>query len=244
LGADGVEIDARHELPAGELSQTGLRQLRKMLGDLDLRVAALAFPTRRGYDDPNDLERRVLATCEALKLAYQLGSAVVTNRVGRIANSEVGMRNAESDQGDPLPDLLVQSLTALGACGEKHGARLAARTGSEGGPQLANLLAALPAESIGVDFDPAGLLAGSHLVDESLDALGRHVIYVHATDAVRDLALRRAVEVELGRGSVDLPGLFGRLEEFNYHGWVTIERNDSPDPATDIGNAVAYLRAL
>ena len=44
LGAEGVEIDARTELPPSELSQTGLRQFLKMLEDLRLRVAAVAFP--------------------------------------------------------------------------------------------------------------------------------------------------------------------------------------------------------
>ena len=62
LGADGVEIDARTELPPTELSRTGLRQFRRLLEDLNLRVSAVAFPTRRGYDEPQDLERRVMAT--------------------------------------------------------------------------------------------------------------------------------------------------------------------------------------
>ena len=51
-------------------------------------------------------------------------------------------------------------------------------------------------------------------------------------------------EVELGRGSANLPNLLGRLTEFDYRGWVTIERQDSHDPITEIGNAVAFLRAL
>ena len=51
LGAEGVEIDARHELRAEELSQTGIRQVRKMLEDLNLRVSAVAYRTRRGYPE-------------------------------------------------------------------------------------------------------------------------------------------------------------------------------------------------
>ena len=42
----------------------------------------------------------------------------------------------------------------------------------------------------------------------------------------------------------DLPELLGRLTEFDYRGWVTIERRDSADPIAEIENAVAYLRAL
>src|SRR6478735_10282914 len=72
LGADGVEIDARSELRPGELSATGLREFHKLLSDLTLRVSAVAFPTRRGYDAAEDLEPRVLATHEALRFAAAL----------------------------------------------------------------------------------------------------------------------------------------------------------------------------
>lgn len=230
-----MEIDARHELRPAELSQTGLRQFRKLLDDLNLRVAAVAFPTRRGYDEPPELERRILATAEAMKLAYQLGAGVVTNRV---------THGGVTAPGDPRFDRLLQSLTALGACGEKYGARLAAKTGGESGPELAVLLEQLPEGSIGVDLDPGGLIAGGQSVEDALDSLGRRVIHVHATDAIRDLSVGRAVEVELGRGTADLPALLGQLEEFTYRGWVTIERHDSADPVGEIGNAVAYLRSV
>jgi sugar phosphate isomerase/epimerase len=70
------------------------------------------------------------------------------------------------------------------------------------------------------------------------------VLHVHACDAVRDLGQGRAIDVELGRGSADLPALLGQLAEFNYSGWVTIERREAADPVAEIGNAVAYLRSL
>jgi hypothetical protein len=38
--------------------------------------------------------------------------------------------------------------------------------------------------------------------------------------------------------------LLGRLTEFDYRGWVTIERRESARPLEDIENAVAYLRSL
>ena len=84
LGADGVEVDLRTELPMAELSHTSIRQFRKQLEDLNLRLSAVAFPTRRGYDVPEALDRRVLATQQAMTLAYQLGASVVVNRVGSV----------------------------------------------------------------------------------------------------------------------------------------------------------------
>jgi sugar phosphate isomerase/epimerase len=234
LGADGVEIDARSELVPSQMSATGLRQFRKLLEDLNLRVSAVAFPTRRGYDELDDLDRRVLATQAAMRFAYDLGCSVVINRVGHVP--------PQAD--DPRFGRLVEALTALGAYGERVGARLAAQTGSEKPSELARLLAALPEGWIGVDLYPSGLILNGLSPREAVDELGLHVVHVHACDAVRDTASRREFEVELGRGTADFPELLGRLTEFDYRGWVTIERRDSPDPVTDIGNAVAYLRAL
>src|SRR5690349_24896820 len=85
LGAQGIEIDARHELRPCDLSRTGLREFHKLLSDLSLRVSAVAFPTRRGYDDADDLERRVLATQEAMRFAADLRTEVIINDIGHIA---------------------------------------------------------------------------------------------------------------------------------------------------------------
>ena len=59
MGAEAVEIDGRSELKADELSRTGVRQVRKMLEDLNLRVSAVTYRTRRGYQVADDLDRRV-----------------------------------------------------------------------------------------------------------------------------------------------------------------------------------------
>ena len=52
LGLHGVELDARRGLDTEQMSQTGIRQIRKWIGDEGLVVAAVAFPTRSGYGEP------------------------------------------------------------------------------------------------------------------------------------------------------------------------------------------------
>jgi sugar phosphate isomerase/epimerase len=235
LGADGVEIDARSELPPAETSQTGIRQFRKLLGDLNLRVSCVAFPTRRGYDAVEALDRRVAATQAAMKFAYELGANVVVNRVGHVPN----------EPDDERFGRLVEVLSGLGAYGQRAGARLAVQTGSESGAQLAKLIASLPDQTVGVDLHPSTLIHHGHSPAEAVEALGRFVLHVHACDAVRSGGSSGNVsDVELGRGSADLPGLLGQLAEHDYAGWVTIERRDAADSIAEIGNAVAYLRSL
>jgi sugar phosphate isomerase/epimerase len=233
LGADGVEIDARTELPPGELSATGLREFRKLLDDLNLRVSAVAFPTRRGYDVPEDLERRVMATQAAMRFARELRAEVLINRVGQVPN----------ESSDLQISRLVEALTALGSFGDHVGVRFAAQTGGESPQLLARLIGALPDQALGVDLHPSSLILGGQSPQEAVEVLGPHVLHVHACDAVREAA-GRGREVELGRGTADFPELLGRLTEFDYRAWVTVERRDASDPVSDIENAVAYLRAL
>ncbi|MGH7139836.1 MAG: sugar phosphate isomerase/epimerase family protein, partial [Pirellulales bacterium] len=91
-GASAVELDARGDANPQQLSQSGRRQLRKLFDDYELRVAAVGFRTRRGYDVSDELDRRVEATKAAMKLAYELGATYVVNQVGHVPDSPEGPR--------------------------------------------------------------------------------------------------------------------------------------------------------
>jgi len=234
LGAKAVEIDARGEVKPRDLSQTGLRHLRKMLDDYHLHVCAVGFRTRRGYNVQEDLERRVQATKEAMDFAYKLAAPAVVNHVGRVPSS----------REDPEWELLVETLGDLGHHGARVGSILAARTGAESGEDLAGLITALPSGSIGVDFDPGNLIVNGFSVSEAAVALGANVVHVHAKDGVRDLAQGRGLETTMGEGAVDFPELLGLLEEHGYRGYFTIERQTAENPLPDIKRAIQYLRSL
>lgn len=233
LGADAIEIDARGQLRPGELSQTALRQMRKMLGDYRLRVCAVSFRTRRGYDVADELDARVDGTKAAMQMAAALGAAVVVNHVGQIP---------AEPKGDEW-NLLVQVLTDLGRHGHHVGAFLAAQTGVTSGEDLERLLAALPDGTMGVDLDPGQLVVSGHSPIDAVERIGRHIMHVRATDAAREAGRSHGVDVPLGRGSVDWPAILGSLEERGYRGYFTIERQ-AADPELEIGRAVKFLRSL
>lgn len=234
LGAEAVEIDGRNEVAVADLSRTGVRQVRKMLEDLNLRVSALSFRTRRGYADASELDRRVDATKRALQLAYELGTNVVVNHIGRIP---------PDDDVSGLSTLRT-ALADLGREGQRVGALLAAETGTESGADLLKLIDSLPPGSIGVDFNPANLIMHGFDPREAAQKLGAHVLHVHATDGTRDVAAGRGIEVPLGRGSAEFPELLGALEEHQYRGYLTIRRMEARNPVEEIAAAVKYLRAL
>ncbi|MBW3598942.1 MAG: sugar phosphate isomerase/epimerase [Planctomycetes bacterium] len=234
LGAEAVEIDARNELRPQEMTRTAVRHLRKMTNDLGLRVSAVSFRTRRGYETLEELDRRVEATRQAMSLAWELGATAVVNRIGDVPEKPEG----------PQWELLVQVLADLGRHGQRVGATLAADTGGEDPQRLAALIAALPVGSLGVNLNPGNLVAGGRSATEAAALLGPHTLHVHAKDGTRDVAQGRGVETPLGRGSVDWPAVFGALEEHDYRGYFTIERPEAADPVKEIGQAVQFLRSF
>lgn len=232
LGVSAVELDARSHVNPREMTETGLRQLRKMLEDANLRVCALSFPTRGGYNVLDRLQERVEATKSVMDLAYKLGASVVVNQVGRIP----------LEPGDQDWDLLVDVLTELGRYAQRAGSFLAAETGSESAATLSGLIAALPEGSIGVTLNPGNLIVNGFSAQDAVSELGEHVMYVRARDGVRDLAQGRGLEVQMGRGSVDFPQLIGSLEEHGYRGYFAIGRDHSTDPVNEVSTAVEYLK--
>ena len=234
MGAAAVEIDARNDLRPGELSHTAVRQIRKMLDDLNLRISCLSFRTRHGYHVTENLDRRVEATKQALQMAYDLGTNVVVNHVGRVP-----------EQSDTTHwNNMLEALTDIGRHGQRVGATLAAETGTETGAELLRLITALPPASLGVDLNPANLIVHNQSPREAVQALGEHVLHVHANDGTRDLAQGRAVEVPLGRGSAEFPELLAGLEEHQYSGYITVERKGSDNPIQEIAQAVSFLKSL
>jgi sugar phosphate isomerase/epimerase len=234
LGAEAVEIDLRNELRPEDLSQTGVRHVRKVLDDLNLRISAVAFRTRRGYAVLDELDARIDATKRAMRTAYELGTNVVINHIGCVP--------PESDAA--AMSTLVEALSDLGRHAQRVGAMLAAETGTESGEALAALIARLPPGSLGVDLNPANLILQGHAPRRAAEALAEHVLHIHATDATRDLALARGVEVPLGQGNAEFPELLGVLEEHQYRGYITVARHDTDNPVADVRQALQFLRNL
>lgn len=237
LGADGVEIDVRNELRIADFSGTALRQFRKLLKDYRLSVAAVSFPTRRGLQDTTDLEQRILAIGEAMRFAYQIGAKVVLHRSDRLPKIEI--------EGEENSDRIhwIDSATLLAHRSNHFGPRLAIVSGEAPSHQAA-LLEQVP-EAIGVGIHPVQLLREGNSPTEAAQLLASRAIYLHAVDAVRDFGSDQSVsEVELGRGSADMPAMLSHLEERGYEGWVTVERHASNDIKQEMDNAIAYLRSL
>lgn len=232
MGVRAIELNARGQINPRALTDTGLRQIKKLLDDLNLRVATVRFQTRRGYDQQQDLERRVDATKSAMQFAYRLGASCVVNQIGMVPDSE----------DDPRWASFQSVVHDLGRFGTRVGAFLAAETGTESGQQLATFLGESEDAYVAVALNPGQLIINQHSASEAVVALRDRIQTVSAVDGVLDLAAGRGVSVPLGQGTADFPNLIGLLEDIQYRGPFVVGRHDSS--VAEIQQGVEYLQNL
>ncbi len=233
LGVEAVEIDARLELPA-PVSRTAVRQLLKWLDDYRLKLACLTFQIRHGLGDSTHLDRRIGAIKENMRLAYQLGCNSLVCDIGEIPSPEQ----------TTLRDQWVDVVNDIGRFGQREGAFLVAKTGIAPPAVLAPFIRDCGTGSLMVDLDPGNLLLHGHSLEGAVDALGAYTLQLHVRDAVRDFAARRAIEVEVGRGSVDWAAILAGLEQQGFQGYATIARQEAKQPQLEYQQACEYLRNL
>lgn len=202
------------------------------MDDLNLQVSSVRFQTRRGYDVTADLDRRIDATKEAMRMAFQLGSAHVVNQIGRIP----------SDTQSPAWQQLRSVMEDLGRQGAHIGAFLAAETGTEPGERLAGLIGGLENAYVSAALNPGQLIVNGHSVVDAVRALASDVGLVVAQDGVQDLARGRGVDVPLGQGTAEYPEILGTLEDVQYRGWFVVGRPGGG--AAEAAEAIQYLTNL
>jgi sugar phosphate isomerase/epimerase len=232
MGASGVQVDAVGDLAPGTLSQTGRREFRNLLRTHNLELTALGCPLRRGLDVAENQEARIDLVRKVMTLSFELGP--------RITIVEPGL--VPEDPNDPAGSRMTEVLLALGQHGDRVGAVLALETGPQSGETLARYLATFDTGGLGVNLDPANLLMNGFDPYENATALRGRVVHVHAKDARVSGVNRVAKEVPLGHGDIDWLRFLGTLEEIDYHGWLTIERESGDDRIRDVAEGVAFLK--
>src|SRR4051794_31332154 len=232
LGVGGVEVDAVGDLSPTRLSETGRREFRHMLRAYNLELTAVGCPLRRGLDVAEDQQPRLEHVRKVMSLSYDLGPRIVLVQAGQIPE------DVASERGAPL----TESLTALAQHGDRVGVTLALETGLESGAVLRAFLDRFDSGSLAVNFDPANLLVHGFDVCESARALHGKIVHAHAKDARASRASQAAQEVPLGHGDIDWMQLLAVLEEVEYRGWLTIERETGDDRVADVTAAVGFLR--
>jgi sugar phosphate isomerase/epimerase len=234
LGVSGVQVDAAGDLSPSSLTDTGRREFRHLLRSHNLELTALGCPLRFSLDHVDNQEARIEHVRRALSLSYDLGPRIVVVEAGPLPDEKDLERTRR----------MSDSLMALGQHGDRIGAVLALETGLESGETLAKFLDRFDTGSLGVNLDPANLMFHGFAPYEAVRSLQRRIKHVHAKDARRGGASRSAQEVPLGAGDIDWLEFLGLLEEVEYRGWLTIERETGNNRAADVAAGVAFLRRI
>lgn len=234
MRVEGIEIDARNDIRPSDLSVSGVRQLRKMLNDLNLTVKSVRFPTRRGYDCIEDLDRRISATKGAMKMAIDLGCNVIINSIGNVP-----------EEGEEESDTtLREAMLDIGRYSYHHGCFLACETGASSLSSLSKFILTLPEESAFIALNPANLINAGY----SMDDLGKYanlVMVANAVDVVPDRSRRGyGTRVPLGQGIVDIPELVGTLLDSKNNVPFIVDGIGMAKPVDACKQAVEFLQRM
>ncbi len=214
LGARGVVLDASGELAPHRLSETGRREIRHLLRSVELPLAALALPTRRPFDSPDQLDDRIRRADSSFAMAYELGTKIVLARVGAVPPEDDTARL----------EAFTTALRDLGTRAEHRGVQLAIETGAEPAEPLKAFLEKMGLPALAVSIDPAAALPAGTDPIASARLLGGWIVHAYANDAVHTSASAAANPRGFGfrPGGLDWEEYLGALEEIGYRGFLTI----------------------
>lgn len=231
LEVGGIHVDLRNEVKASDLSETGRRQFLHMLQELSLSIASATFPTRRAFSDPNEIDGRVAATCNAMKFAAELKCRVMTLRVGKIPN----------DPDSKEYQLLFETMQDVARFGNHIGVVLCLSLTGESPETVKAFINSIQTGPVGCNFDPAVCIMSGQNPSAMLRDFHPHVHHITVRDAVRDID-GGGREVPVGRGETDWEELLAIVSEMDYTGWLAVSRTSGDDKPGDISRAVQYLR--
>jgi sugar phosphate isomerase/epimerase len=265
----GLRLNARSEVRASEFTDTGLRQLRHFIGEHQMQVAGLYYPSRHSLADPQSLDQRLDGIRAAMGLMRRLGTKDLLLRVGRIPDptkqvvdeAEDAPNNEDVDSlRNPFsfaPSLgtlstrqpseaeqfrqLCEILNDLAAEANRHGVVLQLILSGYDVKPLKALLAEVTSGPIAVVFDSAtSVMTGRSPVAVFREWYQR-IGYVRLRDARKDVD-GGGIEVPMGEGTVDWTELPAVLTEAESRAWVCIERTGGDSRAEDVIRAIRILK--
>jgi sugar phosphate isomerase/epimerase len=232
MGAAGIQVDASGDLNADRLGETGRREFKNLLRSFNLELAALNLPLRQGLDVQVFQQERIDTARKALQLSFDLGARKVVIPMPKLPTEEQSPRSA----------VLRETLSVLGAFGDRIGSLLALEIGFDPSTAVNAYLDTFDTGSLKVTYDPANMLVHGHDPLANLAPLQARLAHVHARDA-RSAGLSRGLqEVPVGAGDVDWLAFTATLQVLEFRGFLTVEREQGDNKLADVAAGVKFLR--
>ncbi len=230
-GAQGIQFDVRTELPAGQLTGTGLRDFMHGITESGLKVSSTVFPLKRPLYDQMELDRKLAAIRTAMEFTHSLRCPLMCIPLGKLPHPD-----RAADQ-----QVLREMVTDLATFSNHVGVALAWTPIGDSAEEVATILRDVKTGPTGVDFDPAYYAMTGRSSTESLRAVRDLAIHVQLRDGVRMLD-GGGDETALTDGAVDWVELLALLSEMEYSGWLTAIRNRGDDRPGDCVRAIEFVQ--
>ncbi len=264
MGADGVQIYAvEGEMAPENMDQASRKKLKSYLDSIGLEISALCGDLGgHGFQDAEQNPIKIEKSKRILDLAAELGTNIVTTHIGIIPE----------EQDSPIYEAMQTACEELAVYARSMNAYFAIETGPEPSARLKDFLDTLSTNGVSVNFDPANMVmvtgddpaAGVRLLKD-------YIVHTHVKDGKRlkpadprdvygflgygggtdHAKIAEMVasgeyfrELPLGKGNVDFEAYFNALNEINYQGYLTIEREVDQNPIRDIAEAVGFIKSF
>lgn len=255
VGAKGLQIYAvSGPMDPDNLDKKDRKELLDYIKSHGLVVSALCGDLGgHGFAVKADNPAKIEKSKRIMDLAKDLETDVVTTHIGVVPE----------DKKHPRYKVLQEACEQLGEYGDQIGAYFAIETGPEKAVTLKDFLDSLNSSGVRVNYDPANfvMVTGDDPV-QGVYTLKDYIVHTHAKDGVmfqatdperiynyfaeggiEDLRLEDYfLEKPLGEGAVDFNNYLKALNEINYDGFLTIEREVGGNPEEDIRKAVRFLK--
>lgn len=206
------------------------RDLGTVLEELGLELSASYIAG--SFVEPDNAQDERAAFERTASLVKELGGTYVVLGGGRI----------REDTRDEDWHVFVDALTELGGLAKRIGVQMVFHPHSGTLACTANDIALLAGQTdpavVNFAFDTAHLVrCGGDPVRLFAEHMSR-ITYVHLKD------YDGTDFVELGKGSVDIPGVYRVLQDAGYEGWLTVELDAPDDPRASAEANLQYLREV
>jgi sugar phosphate isomerase/epimerase len=172
----------------------------------------------------DDLDGRILKTCEALRLAADMDVPVVTTHIGRIPE----------DRNDPLYRQYFEATRTVAQSAEENGVFFGIETGQESAEVLGRFIEDVGSNAVKVNYDPANMLRYDPVKGVTL--LKDYIVHTHAKD--RDPETKSPT---VGKGAVPWKAYIDALKGIGYEGWYALEDESGQDVFNSLKTGREFL---
>ncbi len=231
LGFKGIQIDAtQRDITPENLSQTGRRDLNRIISTNRLCLCALGGELGVGFDNENEFDFIIKKIKKIINLALDLQTNIVTIQIGSIP--------VEAASTHWLS--VHTALNEVGRHAENYGCRLAAKASYNDYAILKDFLKPLCTEGIKLIYDPASLMTNNLNPIKGIHELHKFIVHTNLWDT-RQTEEGRNVEVPIGDGIMPVEEFASTLESTGYYGFYVINSKTLQNPVENIKKSKEFL---